>query len=287
MKKLMKVLCVLGLVMLTGCSDAYTNVSDASTPLFTVNGNSVTKGEIYPMLMYYSGVETTLDMVLEHIMDKEVPMTEEAIAVAKADFEEMKSAYGDSFSFIVSYYGYESEEEFYEEVYLNQHQNTLLVSKYVDSKFDVLSVTHKPRKVEIMEFDNKETAEKAYSRVFTDKEAFTTVAKELATTTFDGSEMIITASSSLDSKLLGYLTGTTVSKKIEEIVEGSNGKFYVANVVEGDPANFRQEACDAIAASSTVSDEATRYFLQQYDFQVSDKSLHNLYKDDYADYLFD
>ena len=118
MKKLMKVLCVLGLVMLTGCSDAYTNVSDASEPVFTVNGNAVTKGEIYPMLMYYSGVETTLDMVIEHIMDQEVPMTEEEIALAKSDFDEMKSAYGDSFSFIVSYYGYESEEEFYEEVYL-------------------------------------------------------------------------------------------------------------------------------------------------------------------------
>ena len=288
MKKMIMAVLALAMVMgLTGCSDAYTSVSDEKTVLFTVNGTSVTKGDVYPMLLSSSGLDTTLDMLLEHIMDIEVPMNEEALALAEKDFKTLKESYGDSFSFVLTYYGYASEEDFYENAFLPQQQSIMLTAKYVDIKFDTLSVTQKPRKVQIIQFTDKEVAKTAYERVFTNKESFEDVAAELGTTTFDGKEMVVTTATTIDALLLSRLTETTVSKKIEEVVEGNDGKFYVANVVEGDPENFREEACDAIAASSTVTSDATRYFLQQYNFKISDKDVYELYKAEYPDYIFD
>lgn len=288
MKKLMMTILALALLVgLSGCSDAYTNVSDANDALITINGTKVTKGDIYPMLLNHSGVDTTLDMALNHIKEIEAPMNEEALKQAEEDFKVMKEGYGETFSFIMSYYGYKDEQDFYENAFLPQQQTIMLVSKYVEEKFDTLSVTQKPRKVQIIEFEEMETAKEAYERVFTNKESFETVASELGTSSFDGSEMVITTATTLDSVLLTRLTETTVSKKIEEIVEGSNGKYYVANVVEGDPEKFREEACDAIAASSSVTNDGIRYFLQKYDFKITDKPLYNLYKEDYPDYIFD
>lgn len=288
MKKMIMAVLALAMVMgLTGCSDAYTNISDAKAELFTVNGTTITKGDIYPMLLNSSGLDVTLDMLLEHIMDIEVPMGDAELAKAKEDFKELKEGYGESFSFVLSYYGYENEDQFYEEAFLPQQQSIMLTAKYVETKFDTLSVTQKPRKVQIIQFTDKETAKTAYERVFTNKEDFKAVAAELGTSAFDGSEIVITTATSIDAALLARLTETTVSKKIEEVVEGTDGKFYVANVVEGDPENFREEACDAIAASSAVTSDATRYFLQQYDFKISDKDVYELYKAEYPDYIFD
>lgn len=288
MKKLMMSIFAFALTLtLAGCSDAYTNVSDANAELFTVNGTTVTKADVYPTLLYYSGVDTTLDMVVEHIMSIEAPMSDEDITKAKKDFEEVKEGYGESFTFLLSYYGYTDADEFYEKVFLPQQEMIKLTKKYVETKFDTLAVTQKPRKVQIIEFEDKETAEEAYNRVFNEKEDFEAVAKELGTESFDGSEMIVTTASTIDAKLLTRLTETTVSKRVDEIVEGANGKFFVANVIEGDPENFREEACEAIATSSSVSNDATRYFLQKYKFKISDKTMYDLYKEKYADYIFD
>lgn len=274
------------LVVLAGCSDKYTKVSDSNAVVMTIGSVEVKKSQLYGFLVANDGANSTLDAVMNHITEQNVERTAELEEEAKESLKNLKSALGDEFTSFIKGYGYDSEETYYEEVVLYNARNAKLIAKYIETKFDTLALTQKPRKVQVIEIADKDKAASALEKLNAG-EAFSVVGKEFGSTSFYGKEEILTSSSSLDPAILTRIVNTTSPTFYKEVLEGEKGKFYLVNVVEGDPEKFKAEAIETLANNSSISDEATRHFLKEAGFKIYDKSIYNQLKQTAPDLIFD
>ncbi len=279
------------LLTLTGCSfsDAEAEPSNASDVVFTIGSTSVTNADLYYMLMYkeYGSTSTIISDMENAIFEKIAPVDDEITAAANEIVQSYKDQYGDYFNMVVSYSGYADEAEFLEKSAIPNAQYVKMVSLYANEKFSTLSVVYKPRKVQVICFADAENAAKALA----DAQSGTALADLIDTYEGDlsqtGVEQIISTGSSLDADVLNVVLATYANGVIASALQGSDGKYYVVNVVDSDPENFKEEAIDHLAKTVDLEKDAVRYFLQQYNFEISDKTTYDLIKADYPDYILD
>ena len=98
---------------------------------------------------------------------------------------------------------------------------------------------------------------------------------------------MIIHTTTLDTDVLNVVCATAVNGVIQNVISGSDKKFYVVNMVEADPENFREEAIDAIANTVDLYQDSLRYYLKEYNFKISDTYTHELFEATYPDYIFD
>ncbi|MBR3841084.1 MAG: hypothetical protein IKM20_08115 [Erysipelotrichales bacterium] len=279
------------LMLLTGCSSANATPANSKNTVMTVGSESVTNEDLYYMLMYseYGSLNVILDSLETAIYDKIAPVDEEIEAAAKKIVDDYKKTYGDYFELIISYSGYETEEEFYNESAIPNARYVKMVSQYVDLKFSTLSVTNKPRKVQVASFADEESANNALAALNSGKSVSDVITEFSGEDTYDGSEIVVTSSATslLDTDVLNVVSATAVNGVIQTVLAGSDKKFYVVNMVEADPENFREEAVDAIANTVDLYEDSLRYYLKEYNFKISDTYTHGLFETNYPDYIFD
>lgn len=273
-------------LLVTGCSDTYTNVSEGKTVVMTVGGVEVKKSDVYGFLLANDGANVTLSAVMGHIMDTNVEVTDELTAEATKQLADLKDNLGDEFTAFIESYGYKSEEDYFEKVIMYNLKSTKLISKYVETKFDAFALTQKPRKVQIIEVDDKDKAQLAHDQLTAGK-TFEEVGKEYGSLTYNGVTEVLLAETDLDSIVVAAIQNTTTAKRIDEILEATNGKFYLVNVVEGDPEKFKDEAIEALTNVASISDEATRAYLRDAKFEIHDKLIFDQVKQSAPDLIFD
>lgn len=272
--------------LLVGCSDKYTSVSDKKAVVMEVGDVKVTKDELYLFLLANDGFNKSLEMVMGQIINDTIEVTPDLEAKAQEQLDAMKDILGDEFDSFIKGYGYESEQDYYDKVVMYNTKSTALISKYIDTKFDQLALTHKPRKVQIIEVTDKDKAKEAHDKLSAN-ETFETIGKEYGTAYYNGTEEILLANSGLDAAVAAMIQNTTTSTRIQEIITGNNGNFYLVNVVEGDPEKFKEDALEALAGVASISDEATRFYLKEAKFEIHDKLLFDQFKSQAPDLIFD
>ena len=102
MKKLL-VLC-LCLVFFVGCSNASATVTNENETIVSVGGKKVTKQQVYEILRDQDSGETILSLINNFIVDKEVTLTSEIEAEAKAELDKYVTDLGDE---IDNYYNFD------------------------------------------------------------------------------------------------------------------------------------------------------------------------------------
>ena len=290
MKKLLVAVLAM-LMLLTGCSSANVATTNSKNTVMSIGNETVTNEDLYYMLMYseYGSLDVIIESLETAIYDKIAPIDEEIEAEAKKIVEDYKKTYGDYFELVISYSGYETEEDFYNQSAIPNARYVKMVSQYVDLKFATLSVTSKPRKVQVASFAEEENANNALAALNNGKAMSEVINEFNAEATHDGEEIVVTSSATttLDTDVLNVVCATAVNGVIQNVISGSDKKFYVVNMVEADPENFREEAIDAIANTVDLYQDSLRYYLKEYNFKISDTYTHELFEATYPDYIFD
>lgn len=278
------------LMLLTGCSNANASLTNGKSKVMTVNGNSITNNDLYYMLMYseYGSLDVIMNELENAIYEKIAPIDEEIEAKANEIVDNYKQTYGDYFDMIIAYSGYTDEEDFYNNSAIPNARYVKMVSEYIDLKFSTLSITNKPRKIQVAAFADEESANSALEAAKAGTSIADVIEEFGGESTYDGSEFVVTSSSSsLDEDVLYVVSATAVNGVIVSVLPGSDSKYYVVNMVECDPENFREEAIDAIANTVDLYEDTMRYFLKEYNFKISDTYTYSMFESQYPDYIFD
>jgi len=290
-KKIILIFCGF-LFVLGGCSDATTSVSKSDTVMIQVGDEKITKGDFYTGLVAAGNSLPVEKKMNEILIDKEVPITDEIKEKAKETLASYKENYeGDKWVEAYTGMGYESEEEFFDEVLVYNERVTLLTQAYVKENFDELAKRFKPRMAQVIEISDPQKAEEAFVDAKKKDADFTLLAQTYGDTTkFDGSEVVYTTHSDLSDVLWNNIAGAKKSGKVIDKVlqDTTSGTYYIVKVTNHSPKKFKDEAIDAIKAITidtttpdaqgnmelSLADQAFHFYLQKYDYSIHDINVY-------------
>lgn len=278
MKKLLTVCAFALLVTLSGCKDATTSLSDGNDALITVGNTTITKNDVYTGLKSENGVTAIISKLTAYIVDQEVPVTDEMMSEAESTMQSFKDTVGEeNWSTFLSSMGYENEQQYLEERALLSVRASQLTSKYITDNYDEIKENYQIRKLRIFQTTDSsiaaEVQEKVKNGELTIEEAVNQY--DSVTTTYDGSEQILTNASGLGSDIWENIMAVTEDNTLLDLYQYSSdlSNFYVIEVVSVDVP--LEEAQSTIEGLSTIADDAFAYYLKKYNFTVYDIDLYN------------
>lgn len=280
MKKILCLCSLALLVTLTGCKDAVTGVTNGNEALITVGKTEITKNDVYTGLKSENGVTAILSKLTAYISDKEVPLTDEIKKEAKEYVNSLKKSVSeDSWKAFLTSMGYENENQYIEERAVVSIQAQKLTSTYLKDNYDEVKEKYQVRKVQIFQTSDSKVAAEVQEKVkngeLTIEKAVTEYKDSAVTTTFKGTDQIITNAISLDSDIIANIMEVTEDNTLLKTYQFSSdlSKYYVIKVVDVD-VEFA-DALETLESLSTISDEAFAFYLKKYGFKIYDIDLYN------------
>ena len=287
----MKKLIVLSLCLLffAGCSNASATVSNGSDAIVSVGGKKVTKQQVYEILREQDSGETVLNIIINAITAKEVTLTSEIEAEAKAELAAAKAEMADSYEEFLEYYGYDSDEVYYEKEILPATLYNYLPDSYIEENWDDVIEYYYPTMARIIEVTTAEAANAAKAEI-QDGATFDSVAKKYTTASsalYDGSEQMYSRNESKTlptfvNEFIRTATGPTLSGVISN---DAADKFYIVQITGKNPAQYTEKAIEAIKKSSDLENDMMAYYCKKYDLRIYDISLYEIFQDYYPTYL--
>lgn len=271
---------LLALVMMgtmSGCANATTQVTNPNEKLITVGKDSITRETLYSTLLSQGQITPVINLVTEKLIDLEVPLTDEITAEAQKNFDDLKAAIGDNFSKLIEQAGFTSEEAYFNDRVLYTVRAAKLTNVYLEENFAQAIATYKPMQVQILETTDAEKALTALNAI-RDGQDFETIAKDTTTsTTFTGVTQVINSQMGIDTAAYAKIAGTKEAGLIDEVIQGGT-KYYVVNVVDSNPENYKQAAIDSMAKITAAGDDAFQFFLTKYDFRIYDYDVYQAFQ---------
>ena len=155
--------------------------------------------------------------------------------------------------------------------------------KYVTENKEALFKSYVPYKAQIFQADDETKANDALNAL-KKGDKFSDVVKKYGTTsTYDGSEKVYTNQSGLPNEVFSAMSGAGKKGLIEKVITSTNTStsvtsYYIVNLVETEPKNYEDEAIQAIAETSTLATEATKFYFKKYDMTIYDIDAYNSLK---------
>jgi len=284
MKKI--TLLLICLLVLVGCSDASAMVSNPNTAVVTIDGGKVTRKDMFiAMKDQDQDFKVAINFLVSYIANSQVETTDEITDNATKSLEEYQEQYADDFEGFLQAVGFATEEELLAELITYEKMNHL-ISQYIDENWDAIIENYFPRKVRIIETTDTNVASTALERIKAGEE-FITVATELSDKSkdyFNGEEHIVTKLDALDESIVTFLRENN-TPILSNILNVGAEKFYIVQIIAGNPEQFREEAKEAIMKSSSIETEMIAYYCKKLNFKVYDVTLYNFLKTNYPTYL--
>lgn len=280
MKKLLTLLaCAL---LMAGCSNASAKITDGSSVLVSVNNKNYTREDLYSFMSNYGGSYFAITNAQKVILDAEVEVTEEMTSNVDATLSMYQSMLGDSFEPYLQSQGFAGIDA-YREMLIQNEQLSQLYVKYVEANYEALAEQYTPKQIQLMQFDNEETAKEALDEV-NNGGVFENIAQEKGSSV-DGSATIITNQSSYET-VVSYTISTLTAGVVSDVVSNDDGSaFYIVKVIETDAAALKDQAINVIASISAIANESIQYYFKEYDFHVYDIDLYTQLQESYSDLL--
>lgn len=283
MKKLV-LSAIASLFLLAGCSDAYTNVSDPNTAVLKIGEASVTKSEIYTGLLANYGAYYIIGDATETILDNEVETTEEMTTQVDSEIEQYKEMYGESFESILQMYGHKDEEALKKSILYNL-KNKALIKKYIEENFESLVETYHPRYVSLLAFSNEDDAQKAVEEINSGKDALD-VATELGSSLSGEDDVVLNSlDNTLPNELISIIMTSDVDSEYRLAKLTNSDEVYVLKVISITPEDFKDAVVTALSEQTTVTENVDSYYFSKYHFHLYDKTLMDIFKEQYSNYL--
>lgn len=283
MKKLTITLFAL-LLVVSGCSNANTNITTSDETLITVNGEDITKGDVYKGLKASGNINIVTAALDKVVADTAVKTTKEIEKEAKASLKAYKdSVAADKWEATLKEKGFKNEKDYYENVSLVTTKLAKVTNAYIAKEFDTLAKEYEVKKLRIFvtnDADKASAAAKAMKKKDADYEAI--AAKYGVTTTYSAKEGIYTNKSGLPSQVWNEIK-TTSNQGITKIVEDkATTSYYIVKVVDSNAAKFKDEAITAIKGVASTNadglkleDVAYHYFLLEAGYNIHDTDVYS------------
>ncbi len=284
MKKLL-IISILALA-LAGCGDAYAKITEARTAIVSIGDTSITRGQLYDLMMNQDPASTVITMAKQVILDEKVEVTAEIREAATKSLEEIKESFGEEFSDYITRFGYKDEAEYVEKALIPFAQQDALVKEYVTENFEDLATTYFPRKVRVLQTKTEDDAKAAINEVKDGGNFETVSAKYSSATAYKGELKLVHSESGYPAVITTFLkTALNPTLTAEPLKDTTTNLFYVVQVVESQPTRYQDEAIEALIELSSIADKMFVELFEEGGFKVYDKIIFDLLKSDYSQYL--
>ena len=279
-----KLLAVLALFLLVGCSDAYASPS-TNDVLFEVNGVAVKKDDLFTAMKARDAgkqaIEDGQTYLTQDVTDEEIAeKVESTLAKQRADF-------GELFDAQLKMAGYTDENDYVERSLKPYLRLQSVLRAKLTEDYDAFALSFKPRKLQIIQLSSREVANQALEKL-TAGSSFDDVASEFNSgTTFNGEPKIFMMN---DTKIPAEVTQFVVETNVptrSDIIETTAGevKFYIVNVIEPDVTKIKEDAIEAGLEVASITQQYIAKMYRDAGFRVFDRIIFDLMQADFKDYL--
>lgn len=280
MKKLLTIL--FALLILVGCSQkGYSELSDGSEVIFKGPDTTYTRQDLYKSLKVASEEDIDADILKKIAINLNVDLSD--VEKEAQETLEMYKSMGYE-QMITAYYG--SEEAFIE-MYKSNGIMTKLSEVYVNDNYDKLVADDKPVKMQLVNFDSQDTANKFVEEVNGGKK-FEDAAAENGYTNECNVQVYLDSDETLPINVKSYLN-ETVSTGLSSIIIVTNtstdadgnlttvDSYYVLNIISKNPDEFKE---DYVQARITASGEegVKEYLFSTHDIKFYDQDIYEIMK---------
>lgn len=277
-----------GLMFLAGCSGATASVSDPDKELMTIGDVTYTRGQEYEYIKKSTGPNLVMQMAEEVIYDKEVPVTDEIRKQAEDNYNEYAKTSDNLESYIQSM-GYKDRQDYIDKVLIPAVQAEKLLTKWFTDAQEEIVQEYKPSRVQIIQTDSKDSANKALQALKDGKSA-QDVAGQYQTegTSYNGTATIVTTMDTvLPTRLINTLSSAESKAGVVNEVFESDDKtqFFVAVLVSNNYDDIKGELESTLKNDSTVTEKCLVSYLTKYDFRVFDQNIFDYLRVNYPQYL--
>lgn len=284
MKKTLVLLSTIAMALtLSACSDATANISNGSETLISVGNEKVTKEDVYQSLKSNIGSATLNQLKLEVFKKEGIKETDEIKKQADEKLAQIKEQWGDNYEKQLKSEGFANDQELKEAYILPALYQTELQKKYVTENKDKLFTSYTPYKAQIFQASDEGKANDALKALKNGDKFSDVVKKYGTTTTYDGSEKVYTNQSGLPDEVFSALSSAGKKGLVEKVITSTNSttsvtSYYIVNMIDTEPKNYEDAAIQAIAETSTIATEATKFYFKKYDMTIYDIDAYNSLK---------
>lgn len=280
MKKLLIILSFSLLLM--GCGNKTTVVSNSSDVLIKVGTRSITVGQVYSQMMATDATAIIKQMATRIILNKEVPVTDEIKVEADTALKEFVDSVYDSIDLYLEYYGYKNEADYYENGIIPSIQQEKLVRTYLSENFDTIVAGYRPKKIRLIEITDAALAATALTEIKAGED-FSVVADKYSTATYPGNEEIINNTSSLPDVVINFVDYLTTPTLSDVLNDGTTN--YIVQIINADTNKLKDEIIETFAIDSTFMEKALESYFVKYNFTIYDRSIYDVFVQSYPNYL--
>ncbi|WP_276812788.1 hypothetical protein [Faecalibaculum rodentium] len=277
-----------GLLFLAGCSGATASVSDPDKELMTIGDVTYTRGQEYEYIKKSTGPNLVMQMAEEVIYDKEVPVTDEIRKQAEDNYNEYAKTSDNLESYIQSM-GYKDRQDYIDKVLIPAVQAEKLLTKWFTDAQEEIVQEYKPSRVQIIQTDSKDSADKALQALKDGKSAQDVAGQyQMEGTSYNGTAAIVTTMDTvLPTRLINTLSSAESKAGVVNEVFESDDKtqFFVAVLVSNNYDDIKGELESTLKNDSTVTEKCLVCYLTKYDFRVFDQDIFDYLRVNYPQYL--
>jgi hypothetical protein len=282
------ILLVCGLV-LAGCSSNkyVTQISDASTTIVSDDKLTITKQDFYEYLLENNGADEVLNEALSAIADKEVTDEDEINDLLKEKADTYAQYAGGSLADYATSLGYDSEDDYKEQVLLPSVKQELLKKKYIEEHYEDLIKEFNVCSIKKIVVE-KESSALSIIKKATDEDAF----DSLMDTYDDKAEDcgIVTKNSTLDDNLQEKLSDFVALEEdgiYSEAIKLSDDTYAAVFVYDTDLTENKDTYIDTLTSDSDVQTTVEGYYLKEYNFTVNESKIKAAIKELSSEYISD
>lgn len=280
MKKLLVILSLS--LVLVGCGNKTTNVSNSKDVLIKVGSQTITVGQVYSQMMATDSTAIVKQMASRIIFDKEVPMDDALKAEADTQIEEFVDSVGENLDVYLQYYGYKDKDDYLNNGIIPSLQQEKLVKNYLTSNFDAVAAGYRPKKIRLIEITDATLASEALAEIKAGQD-FSVVADKYSTSNYPGDEELVYNTSSLPKVVIDFVDYLTTPTLSEVLTDGTTN--YIVQVTNADTNKLKDEIIETLSLDTTFTDKTLESYFVKYNFTIYDKTVFDLFTQTYPNYV--
>ena len=272
--------------LLVGCGSSNTvnystEVTDGDKTIISGDDVEITKNDIYYYILEQYGSSEILTLALTYIADQEITDEQQI----QAGIDEQVASYTESLTMSFEDYakqsGYESSQEYIDDVITDGVKQNLLLKKYIDENYDDLLDEYKVKYIKTITLDTESAALSIIDQVKNGSD-FDTL---MSANSGRDNGMVTTDSSSIDKNIIDKLDKFKKDGIYNKVIKTSDSKYAVVYVYNTDKTNLESEIKENLTSLSDISTKMETHYLRKYNFDVYEEALKDEIEETNEDYF--
>ena len=274
------------LLLLAGCGNATARYTDTNE-LVKFSDGSITKQQIYEMMLTDSGATTAYDLAMNAVFEKEVPVTDEMKETAQQSLDFYKQLYGEGYESMLTSLGV-TEEEYVNEYITKGTRRSKLLSNYITEHYEELCTEYHPMSAVIIPVSSNDDSDKIVAALKEGKTISDILTELKMTASTDPVTVLNTDTLLPESVRKAVMSEDTAGKWIRIKIsdpskDPNNASSYIILSKAYDKEGKKEDLVSAFSSDDVVAGKIIGYYFNKYNFQMHDVNLRNAFEKEYPE----